>query len=86
MADPRLENLPTALAALCRIPTARPPGHQRVSADALGAWPLQLDDELSQELRMPLVFVRFEEFVRLLVRKEVKDQGLERGGRADLLV
>lgn len=57
-----------------------------MSADALGAWPLHFDDELAQELRMPLVFVRFEEFVRLLVREEVKDQGLERGGRADLLV
>lgn len=60
MTDPWLENLSTALAALRRVPTARPPGYQRVSADAFSSWPLQLDDQLAQKLSVPLVFVRLE--------------------------
>ena len=44
-----------------------------MSADALGSRPLQLDDQLAQELSVPLVLVRLEQFVRLLVCKKVED-------------
>lgn len=44
-----------------------------MSADALGSWSLQLDDQLAQELSVPLVLVRLEQFVRLLVCKKVED-------------
>ena len=57
-----------------------------MSADALGSRPLQLDDQLAQELSVPLVFVRLEQLVRLLVSEEIEDQGPQRRGRTNLLV
>lgn len=57
-----------------------------MSAEALGSWPLQLDDQLAQEFSVPLVLVRLEQFVRLLVCEEVEDQSSQRCRRANLLV
>ena len=57
-----------------------------MSADTLRPRPLKLDHQLSQELRVPLVFVRLEQFIRLFVREEVEDQRPQRGRGADLLV
>jgi len=86
MAAPWLQDLPTLLASLGVVPAARPPRDQRVPTDALGAGPLELDDELAQELRMPLVLVRLEQLVRLLVREQIEDQGAQRRRGPDLFV
>lgn len=86
VATPRLQHLPALLASLGVVPAARPPRHQRVPADTFGPGPLELDDELAKELGVPFVFVGFEEFVRLLVCEQIKDQGAQGRRGADLFV
>lgn len=54
--------------------------------DAFGSGPLEFDDELAQEAGVPLVLVRLEQLIGLLVREEVEDQRAQGRGRADVLV
>lgn len=82
----RLQNLPTAFAAFGRIPAARPPRHERVPTETLRPGPFEFDHELAEKFGVPLVFVRFEQLVGLLVGEEVEDERAQGRRGADLLV
>lgn len=86
VAHARLQHLPAPLASLATAIAARPPGDERMPRDAFGSGPLEFDDELAQEAGVPLVLVRLEQLIGLLVREEVEDQRAQGRGRADVLV
>ena len=86
--DARLQHLPTNLAGLTIRVVGRTPGVQVrfVPRDGLRTGTLEFDAQLAQEAGMPFIPVRLEETVRLLVRKEVEDQGAQGHVVADAVV
>lgn len=62
------------------------PGDEVVAAEALQLGPLDADDELAQELRVPLVRVRGQQHVRLLEGEQVDDELAQQRRVADLVV
>lgn len=84
--DARLEEVPAGLTGLCGLPGGGAPGDEGVPVEALWAGALELDDEVAEEARVPVVLVALEQLVRLLVCKEVEREPPHRRRVADPVV
>ena len=81
-ADSSINARPQSLLApftrLARAPAPRSPCHEVVTLHRFGPRALELHHELAQEFRMPVVFVRLEKLVGLLVGEEIQDERAQR--------
>lgn len=82
----RLQDLLAHIARLAQTPAHRLPRPQLVPQDRRVARALQLDYQIAQEARMPLVLVVCEQIVRLFECEEVQHEPSQRRRVADRLI
>lgn len=85
-AQARLHDVPAGPTGTRAGPARGLPGHEVVATEALQLRPLDADDELAQELRVPLVRVAGQQHVRLLEREQVDHELAQQRRVTDFVV